>query len=89
MSVGLDNPEFRQMADGVKSVTSKPSNDTPLKLYAYFKQATVGDNNTDSPGLFELTQKEKWKAWAELKGMEQTDATLRYIELAKEVIARQ
>ncbi|MFI5828716.1 acyl-CoA-binding protein [Streptomyces sp. NPDC051578] len=86
MSAGLDNPEFKQVAEDVKNLTSKPDNDTLLKLYAYFKQATVGDNDTDVPAMSDFTGKAKWNAWNELKSTSQTDATLRCIELAKNVI---
>jgi len=35
--------------------TKKPSNDELLQLYGLFKQATVGDVNTERPGLFSPT----------------------------------
>ncbi|MEU9712403.1 acyl-CoA-binding protein [Streptomyces sp. NPDC047967] len=88
MSVGLDNAEFAQLAEQVKHLPSNPDNATLLKFYAYFKQATVGDNNTEAPGLMDFTGKAKWNAWSDLKGMEQTDATLRYIEAARDMIAK-
>ncbi|MEU1073513.1 MULTISPECIES: acyl-CoA-binding protein [unclassified Streptomyces] len=88
MSVGLDNPEFKQLAEDVKNVSSKPGNDTLLELYAYFKQATVGDNTTDAPGMMDFTGKAKWNAWNNLAGMTQTDATQKYIDVAKDVIAK-
>ncbi|WP_218639394.1 acyl-CoA-binding protein [Streptomyces sp. IMTB 2501] len=77
-----------QLAEDVKKLTSKPDNDTLLKLYSYFKQATVGDNGTDAPGVFDLTAKAKWNAWKELGGMSQDDATLKYIETARATIAK-
>lgn len=88
MSVGLDNAEFKQVAEDVKNMTSKPDNDTLLRLYAYFKQATVGDNTADAPGMMDFTAKAKWTAWKELGGMAQSDATLKYIETARAAIAK-
>lgn len=37
---------FEQAAKEVHELTSKPSNDDLLKLYALYKQATIGDNET-------------------------------------------
>jgi len=37
---------FEAAADRVKTLKEKPANDTLLKLYGLYKQATVGDNNT-------------------------------------------
>ncbi|MFE0192936.1 acyl-CoA-binding protein [Streptomyces sp. NPDC058989] len=88
MAVGLDHPDFTQLAEDVKRLPSKPDNDRLLKLYAHFKQATVGDNQTDEPGVFDLTGKAKWNAWHELRGMSQEDATVGYIEVAKRTIAK-
>ncbi|MEW2373915.1 acyl-CoA-binding protein [Streptomyces sp. NPDC006656] len=86
MPVGLDNAEFTQAAEQVKSVGTEPDNDTLLKLYAHFKQATVGDNTTDAPGMLDFTAKAKWNAWNDLTGMTQSEATQKYIDLAKKVI---
>lgn len=38
--------EFNTAAEEAQKLTVKPSNDDLLKLYALFKQATVGDNTT-------------------------------------------
>lgn len=38
--------DFKTKADQVKNLKSSPSNDDLLILYAFFKQATVGDNET-------------------------------------------
>lgn len=41
------NPQdFDHAAEQVKKLKTSPSNDDLLVLYSYFKQATVGDNNT-------------------------------------------
>jgi acyl-CoA-binding protein len=44
------------------------TNEEKLALYALYKQATVGDNETAKPGMFDLTGKAKWSAWADKKG---------------------
>ena len=37
---------FNTAAENVKKLTQKPTDQELLDLYAYFKQATVGDVNT-------------------------------------------
>ncbi|KAJ2971721.1 hypothetical protein NQ176_g7552 [Zarea fungicola] len=57
------------------------------KLYALFKQATVGDNETEAPGMMDFTGKAKWNAWNDVKGLSQDDATHQYIGLANDLVA--
>jgi len=38
--------QFNQAADNVKNLTKRPEDEELLELYALYKQATVGDNNT-------------------------------------------
>jgi diazepam-binding inhibitor (GABA receptor modulating acyl-CoA-binding protein) len=61
------------------SSPSEQSNDEKLALYAYYKQATVGDNTTPFPGMFDLTGKAKWNAWTAKKGLSTEDAMKAYI----------
>lgn len=42
----MTSAEFTKSAEGVKNLTTKPSNDDLLQLYAHFKQATIGEINT-------------------------------------------
>jgi len=58
----------------VNNLASKPSDDELLKLYALYKQTTVGDVNTDRPGIFALKDRYKWDSWNELKGTSMADA---------------
>ena len=37
---------FEAAAEAAKNLPTKPSNDTLLKIYALYKQSTVGDINT-------------------------------------------
>lgn len=47
------------------------SNDELLEIYSLFKQATVGDINTDRPGIFDQKGRAKWDAWEKKKGTTQ------------------
>lgn len=69
-------------------MAKRPNDDELLKLYGLYKQATVGDNTTAKPGVFDLKGKYKWQAWEDLKGTSQEDAEAEYIELANELIAK-
>lgn len=63
----------------MKNLKTKPNNDELLKLYGLFKQATVGDNTTEKPGVFDFKGKAKWEAWDKLKGTSQEEAEQEYI----------
>ncbi|CAI9573207.1 unnamed protein product [Staurois parvus] len=56
-----------------------------LKVYALYKQATVGDVNTPRPGMLDFKGKAKWDAWESKKGISQEDARAQYIQLVKEL----
>lgn len=44
------------------------SNDEKLRAYGLYKQATVGDVEGDRPGIFNMTARAKYDAWAAQKG---------------------
>lgn len=50
-----------------------------LILYALFKQATVGDVNTDRPGIFDQKGRYKWDHWQQQKGKSKEQAMEEYI----------
>ena len=60
---------------------SRPDNQTMLKIYSLYKQATVGDNTAAKPGFSDLVARAKWDAWEKLKGTDADVAKQQYIEL--------
>lgn len=40
-----------------------------LEMYSLYKQATLGDNRTPEPWMFEYIKKKKWQAWKSRAGM--------------------
>ncbi|CAD5229327.1 unnamed protein product [Bursaphelenchus okinawaensis] len=56
------------------------SNDQKLEFYSLFKQATIGDVNTERPGFFSLVEKAKWDAWKAREGLAKEEAKEKYIE---------
>jgi len=57
------------------------SNETKLKFYAHFKQATEGDNTAEAPYRVQFEARAKWEAWEALKGMSKQEAMQIYIDL--------
>ena len=46
--------DFDVAAEEAKTLPDNTSTDDKLKLYALFKQATVGDVDSSRPGMFDL-----------------------------------
>ncbi|XP_048881502.1 acyl-CoA-binding domain-containing protein 7-like isoform X2 [Brienomyrus brachyistius] len=80
--------EFEQLAEDVKNVKTRPDDQELLDMYGLYKQAIVGDINTEKPGMLDLKGKAKWEAWSSRAGMSKDAAMTAYIALAKDVIAK-
>ncbi|XP_072029625.1 acyl-CoA-binding protein-like [Amphiura filiformis] len=76
---------FQKAAVDVKNLKARPSDDEMLKTYSLFKQVTVGDCNTDRPGMMDFTGKAKWDAWNARKGTSQADADAEYVKHVEEL----
>lgn len=72
-----ENPK---LADGL-------SNEKKLEIYSLFKQGSIGDVNTDRPGMLDLKGKAKWDSWKARQGTSQEDAQKAYIELLTDLLA--
>lgn len=64
----------------------KPSDELKLKLYAYFKQATHGPNDTPKPRFYQFVEYYKWDAWNKLGDMSRNDAMSNYIGELKQIM---
>jgi len=64
-----------------KSLAERPDNQTLLKIYALFKQATEGDVSGKRPGFTDLVGRAKFDAWAGLQGASSETAMQSYIDL--------
>jgi acyl-CoA-binding protein len=80
--------QFQAAAEAAKQLPERPDNDTMLKLYGYFKQATEGDVSGPKPGFFDFVGTAKYEAWEKLKGMSPDDAKKKYIDLVKRLGGR-
>lgn len=72
---------FEAAVANSKSLTERPDNATLLKLYALYKQGSVGDNAEKKPGFADMVGRAKWDAWNNLKGTSTDDAMQQYIDL--------
>jgi len=72
---------FVQAQADVNGLSSRPDNNTMLKLYALFKQATKGDVTGERPGGFDFVAAAKYDAWRALKGASAGEAMQQYIDL--------
>lgn len=60
-------------------VAASSDNALKLRVYALFKQATVGDVNTPRPGMLDMVGRAKHDAWAGLKGVSKDEAMRQYV----------
>lgn len=79
------NIQLQEAYDKANSIEERLAPDTMLKLYAYYKQATQGDNFSSSESETDLRNGFKFNAWVQLRGMSADDAKIAYINLVKEL----
>lgn len=72
---------FEKAVAESKSLPARPDNQTLLKIYALFKQATEGDNTGKRPGFTDIVGRAKFDAWANLKDTTTDQAMQNYIDL--------
>ena len=73
--------QYDQAVADSKNLPEKPDNMTLLKIYALYKQASVGDVDGQRPGFTDMVGRAKWDAWNQLKGKTGDAAMQDYIDL--------
>jgi acyl-CoA-binding protein len=76
---------FDQAVADSKNLPERPDNQTLLKLYALYKQASSGDAEGKRPGFTDMVGRAKWDAWNELKGKTPDVAMQEYVDLIDEL----
>lgn len=71
--------EFEKAVKAVGTLADDPGNDTKLRLYALYKQATVGDVEGKRPGFTNPVGRAKYDAWAALSGTPREQAETHYV----------
>ena len=80
--------KFEQAVELAERLTERPSNEDLLKMYALYKQATIGDNNTERPGGFDFKAAAKYNAWESLKGQSEEESMQSYIDLINRLASK-
>lgn len=77
---------FEQAVGESKTLASKPDNETLLKLYALYKQATAGDVSGEAPSNpFDFVNKAKYEAWTAVKGTSAEDSMQQYVDVVNKL----
>ena len=78
--------QFDDAVASSKILNEKPSNEVLLQLYSLYKQATIGDVNTEPPSNpFDFVNKAKHDAWTGLKGTSKERAMQDYVDLVNKL----
>ncbi|MDP3312181.1 acyl-CoA-binding protein [Lutibacter sp.] len=80
------NTEFEKAYLKVSNTLLKLPPDVMLKFYAYYKQATLGNNYEKSSGAIELRNAFKLNAWVQLSHISEEDAKKEYINLVNKYL---
>lgn len=80
MATGIQ-AKFEKAVAESKALPEKPDNETLLKIYALYKQASEGDVEGKRPGMTDFVGRAKYDAWAAVKGKAKNDAMQEYVDL--------
>ena len=78
---------FEQAQQNVQMLAKRPSNAALLRLYALYKQGSVGDVTGERPGGFDFAGNAKYDAWAELRGTPSAQAQSDYVALVARLLS--
>jgi acyl-CoA-binding protein len=76
---------FEKAAAAAKSLPERPDDAALLKLYALYKQGSLGDVQGDRPGFFDFVGAAKYEAWEKLEGTSRDEAQRQYIDLVRKL----
>lgn len=74
-----EDADFVAAVATANALTRDPGNDVKLRLYALYKQATVGPVSGRRPGLTNPVGRAKHDAWARIGGLTPTEARRAYV----------
>lgn len=84
--MGASVEDFNKAKEKLNTLKKDPGNEVKLKIYALFKQATVGPCNTPKPGMLDFVNKVKWDAWKSLGSIPQEEARQQYVDLISSLV---
>ncbi|WP_020577935.1 acyl-CoA-binding protein [Actinopolymorpha alba] len=77
--------DFTSAVATVGAMSADPGNEVKLRLYALYKQATVGDVEGKRPGFTNPVGRAKYDSWAKVSGMSANVAKEAYVRLVAEL----
>ena len=77
---------FREAYEKVSNMTRALPQDVMLKIYAYYKQATLGDANKSYYQSYDLRSAFKMNAWMQIRHLSADEAKQIYIDLINSLI---
>lgn len=79
--MGATVEQFEEAKSRLSSLKQDPGNEAKLKIYALFKQSTLGPCTTARPGMLDFVNRAKWDAWNALGKISQEEARQQYCDL--------
>ena len=80
--------QFEEAIAASKQLKEKPDNDTLLRIYSLYKQATIGDAPQKGDyNKFDFVAKAKHESWLKLANTSKEEAMQQYIDLIKSLSA--
>ena len=76
---------FEQASQDAQQLASRPDNQTLLRMYALYKQGSIGDVTVDKPSMTDMVGFAKWSAWNKVKGMTNAEAQQAYVDLVEDL----
>ena len=76
---------FEQASQDAQQLASRPDNQTLLRMYALYKQGSIGDVTSDKPSMTDMVGFAKWSAWNKVKGMTNAEAQQAYVDLVEDL----
>lgn len=76
---------FHEAYEKASNLTQPLPQDVMLRLYAYYKQATIGQANPMYQHSFDLRNAFKMNAWMQVRHLEPDEAKKLYIEIVDSV----
>ncbi|XP_033841981.1 enoyl-CoA delta isomerase 2, mitochondrial [Periophthalmus magnuspinnatus] len=87
LRMGASVEQFEEAKSKLSTLKNDPGNEAKLKIYALFKQSTVGCCSTARPGMLDFINRAKWDAWNALGDISQEDARQQYCDLIGSLVA--
>ena len=75
--------KFEAAAKDSKQLKTRPADEDMLRLYALYKQASVGNATGERPGAFDFVNRAKYDAWARLEGTDTDKVMKSYVDLVE------